>query len=65
MPMLGASGRTAHRRRLQVLISNCAPLSFVDVSRVDYANAMLGVYEECKVAIAAELFEWTYRRSVD
>jgi len=48
-----------------VLISNCAPLSFVDVSRVDYANAMLGVYEECKVAIAAELFEWTYRRSVD
>jgi hypothetical protein len=32
---------------------------------VDYVNAMLGVYEECNVALAAELFEWTYRRSVD
>lgn len=50
---------------LPLLISNCAPLSFIDVTQADYANAMLGVYEECNVALAAELFEWTYRRSVD
>jgi Fic family protein len=50
---------------LPLFLSNCAPLSFLDVSIGDYAYAMLGVYERNDTAIAAELFEWTYRRSID
>ncbi len=49
---------------LPLLLSNCAPLSFLDVEPVDYALAMLGVYERQDVALAVELFDWTYRRSV-
>jgi len=49
---------------LPLLIHNCAPLSFLDVDVDDYARAMLGVYEQCNVALAAELFEATYRRSI-
>jgi hypothetical protein len=30
-----------------LLISNCAPLSFIDMTQADYMNAMLGVYEAC------------------
>lgn len=65
-PFADGNKRTSRlAANLPLLISNCAPLSFIDVTQVDYANAMLGVYEECNVALAAELFEWTYRRSVD
>ena len=42
---------------------NCAPLSFLDVDRTDYATAMLGVYEQRNVSAAVELFESIYRRS--
>ncbi len=49
---------------LPLLLHNCAPLSFLDVDVDDYARAMLGVYEQCNVALAAELFEATYRRSI-
>lgn len=49
---------------LPLLLANCAPLSFLDVSASDYAFAMLGVYERQNVAIACDLFEWTYRRSI-
>jgi hypothetical protein len=31
----------------------------------NYAYAMLGVYEQCSVALAVELFETTYRRSIE
>jgi hypothetical protein len=31
----------------------------------DYAYAMLGVYERNDTHLAAELFAWTYRRSID
>lgn len=50
---------------LPLLLQNCAPLSFMDVEQADYALAMLAIYEQQNVALAAELFEWTYRRSID
>ena len=49
---------------LPLLLYNCAPLSFLDVERTDYAIAMLGVYEQRNVAAAVELFEFIYRRSI-
>lgn len=50
---------------LPLLLYNCAPLSFLDLDRSDYAAAMLGVYEQRSVALAIELFEATYRRSIE
>lgn len=49
---------------LPLMLSNCAPLSFLDVDPSDYAIAVMAVYERLDVALAVELFEWTYRRSV-
>lgn len=50
---------------LPLLLQNCAPLSFLDVEQADYALAVLAVYELQDVSLAVELFEWTYRRSID
>lgn len=50
---------------LPLLLYNCAPLSFLDVEAPDYALAMLGVYEQTNADLAVELFEATYRRSID
>jgi len=47
-----------------LMLYNCAPIAFLDIDPGDYALAMLGVYEELDLAVAVELFEWTYRRSV-
>jgi Fic family protein len=49
---------------LPLLLSNCAPLSFLNVEPADYAMAMLGVYEKQDVSLAVDLFDWTYRRSI-
>ncbi|SPE36929.1 putative Fic (Filamentation induced by cAMP) protein [Burkholderiales bacterium] len=49
---------------MPLMLANCAPLSFLDVEPVDYATAMLGVYERLDVTLAVELFAWTYRRSI-
>ena len=49
---------------LPQLIYNCAPLSFLEVKTSEYACAMLAVYERQNVALAAALFEVTYRRSI-
>jgi fido (protein-threonine AMPylation protein) len=49
---------------LPLMLSNCAPLSFLDVETSDYAQAMLGVYERLDLTLATELFTWTYRRSI-
>lgn len=49
---------------LPLLLSNCAPLSFLDVEREDYALSVMGIYESLEVAMAVDLFEWTYRRSI-
>lgn len=50
---------------LPLMLSNCAPISFLDVEPQDYAIAVIGVYERQDVRLAAELFAWTYRRSID
>jgi len=46
-----------------LMLYNQAPLSFLEVSREDYALAMLGVYERRDVSLAVELFAGAYRRS--
>ncbi len=48
---------------IPLMLYNQAPLSFLDVDREDYALAMTGVYENCNVSMAVDLFDWTYRRS--
>ncbi len=49
---------------MPLMLYNCAPLSFMDITPGDYATAMLGMYEKQSAAIAADLFEWSYRRSI-
>ncbi|HKS13673.1 MAG TPA: Fic family protein [Pseudomonas sp.] len=49
---------------IPLMLYNCAPLSFLDVSPQDYAMAMMGVYEQRNMAMAVDLFEWVYRRSI-
>lgn len=49
---------------MPLMLYNCAPLSFLDLERSDYATAMLGVYEQRNVAAAVDLFEFIYRRSI-
>ena len=49
---------------MPLMLYNCAPLSFLDVERSDYATAMLGIYEQRNVAAAVDLFEFIYRRSI-
>lgn len=49
---------------IPLLLYNCAPLSFLDVSDDDYGLARIGVYEFLDTSIAADLFAWTYRRSI-
>lgn len=49
---------------IPLMLYNCAPLAFLDVTAKDYAKAMLGIYELLDVTIAVELFAWTYRRSI-
>lgn len=49
---------------LPLLLQNCAPLSFLNVEQTDYALAVMSVYEQQNVALAVELFAWTYRRSI-
>ncbi len=48
---------------IPLMLYNSAPLSFMDVRREEYSEAMLGVYELRDVALAVELFDTTYRRS--
>jgi len=49
---------------IPLMLYNCAPLSFLDVDIHDYAHAMIGVYECLDTSLAADLFEWTYKRSI-
>jgi hypothetical protein len=64
-PFQNGNKRTSRMcANLPLLLSNCAPLSFLDVDREDYALAMIAVYERLDVRLAVELFQWTYRRSI-
>ncbi len=42
---------------------NLCPLSFVDVPRRAYIDAVLGVYELNRVELLADVFVWAYERS--
>jgi hypothetical protein len=42
---------------------NLSPLSFVDVPRAEYVNAILGVYELNRVDYLRDVFVWSYERS--
>jgi prophage maintenance system killer protein len=65
-PFVDGNKRTSRlAANMPLLLTNCAPLSFLDVRQQDYAVAMLGVYQRLDVALAIELFEWTYRRSIE
>lgn len=64
-PFADGNKRTSRlSANMPLMLNNCAPLSFLDVERTDYATAMLGVYEQCNVGAAVELFEFIYRRSI-
>jgi Fic family protein len=64
-PFADGNKRTSRlSANMPLMLHNCAPLSFLDVDRTDYATAMLGVYEQRNVAAAVELFEFVYRRSI-
>ncbi|MFC7208915.1 Fic family protein [Comamonas endophytica] len=65
-PFADGNKRTSRlSANMPLMLYNCAPLSFLDVERNDYATAMLGVYEQRNVAAAVELFEFIYRRSIE
>ena len=64
-PFADGNKRTSRlSANMPLMLYNCAPLSFLDVERTDYAIAMLGIYEQRNVAAAVELFEFIYRRSI-
>lgn len=42
---------------------NLAPLSFVDVPRVEYIEGTLGVYELRRIDLLRDIFVWAYERS--
>lgn len=64
-PFEDGNKRTSRQcANLPLMLSNCAPLSFLDVERGDYVLAVMGVYERLDVSLAVELFAWTYRRSI-
>ena len=64
-PFADGNKRTSRlSANMPLLLYNCAPLSFLNVERTDYATAMLGVYEQRNVAAAVDLFEFIYRRSI-
>jgi hypothetical protein len=64
-PFADGNKRTSRlSANMPLLLYNCAPLSFLDVTRTDYATAMLGIFERRVVAAAVELFEFIYRRSI-
>lgn len=64
-PFADGNKRTSRlSANMPLMLYNCAPLSFLDVERTDYATAMLGVYEQRNVTAAVELFEFIYRRSI-
>jgi hypothetical protein len=48
---------------IPLIKGNLSPLSFADVSRQAYTEAMLGVYELSKVDLLKDVFLWAYERS--
>lgn len=48
---------------IPLIRSNLAPLSFTDVPRAIYTEAVLGIYEMNKVDLLKDVFIWAYERS--
>jgi Fic family protein len=48
---------------IPLIKSNLTPLTFIDVPRSTYTEAMLGVYEMNKIELLKEVFIWAYERS--
>lgn len=48
---------------IPLIKSNLAPLSFIDVSRDIYTQAVLGVYEMNQIDLLKDVFIWAYDRS--
>src|SRR5215470_5299736 len=48
---------------IPLIKSNLSPLSFVDVPRQTYTEAVLGVYELNKIDLLKDVFVWAYERS--
>jgi Fic family protein len=48
---------------IPLIKANLAPLSFADVPRQTYTEAVLGVYELNKVDLLKDVFIWAYERS--
>ena len=48
---------------IPLIKANLAPLSFEDVSRGLYTEAMLGVYEQNRIELLRDVFLWAYTRS--
>lgn len=64
-PFADGNKRTSRlSANMPLMLHNCAPLSFLDVERSDYATALLGIYELRKLEAAVDLFEFIYRRSI-
>ena len=48
---------------IPLIKANLTPLSFVDVPRTTYTEAILGVYELNKVELLKDVFIWAYKHS--
>jgi hypothetical protein len=49
---------------IPLIKNNLSPLSFADVPRQTYTEAVLGVYELNKIDLLKDVFFWAYERSV-
>ena len=50
---------------IPLIKGNLSPLSFIDVPRQGYIDAMLGVYELNRTELLRDIFIWAYERSAE
>jgi hypothetical protein len=50
---------------IPLIRNNLSPLSFTDVPRATYTDAVLGVYELNKIELVRDVFIWAYERSAN
>jgi hypothetical protein len=48
---------------IPLIKANLSPLSFIDVPERSYVDAVLGIYELCRVELLRDVFVWAYERS--
>ena len=65
-PFLEGNRRTSRVvANFPLIKAKYTPLTFTGVRITDYQSAMIAFYETGDVAIAADLFEWSYRRAAE